>query len=109
MCSFVFGVRLAQFGSGCNLFRILPDILLKLRKTPQMEREKEELSQELIGAKLQVAQLYMEVDGIKLRHRQAALATASALVIEDGDDVSPTSSARTSPPPSPNSPITMQL
>lgn len=79
------------------------------RKTPQMEREKEELSQELIGAKLQVAQLYMEVDGIKLRHRQAALATASALVIEDDDVVSPTSSARTSPPPSPNSPITMQL
>ncbi|CAN0459781.1 unnamed protein product, partial [Discosporangium mesarthrocarpum] len=36
----------------------------------QLEGEKEELSQELIKAKLQVAQLSMEIDGIKLRHRQ---------------------------------------
>ena len=76
-----------------------------------MEKDKEELSQELIAAKLQVAQLYMEVDGIKLRHRQAALAaTAAALEIQDeASELSPVSSARTSPPPSPNSPITMNL
>lgn len=43
-----------------------------------MESEKEELSQELISAKLQVAQLSMEVDGLKLRHRQEVIAASEA-------------------------------
>ena len=47
-----------------------------------MEREKEELSQELISAKLQVAQLYMEVDGLKLQHRQATIAAEAAHALQ---------------------------
>lgn len=74
----------------------------------QMEIEKEELSQELISAKLQVAQLFMEVDGLKLRHRQEAVAANAARALELENAVSPAST----PPsrgPSPTSPHTMEL
>lgn len=73
-----------------------------------MESEKEELSQELISAKLQVAQLFMEVDGLKLRHRQETIAASAAHALELETIVSSSSSA-TSAAPSPTSPHTMEL
>lgn len=80
-----------------------------------MEREKEELSQELISAKLQVAQLYMEVDGLKLQHRQATVAAEAAHALEmesasaspansKSDPPSPASHQYSQSPPSPASP-----
>ncbi|CAN0437736.1 unnamed protein product [Laminaria digitata] len=81
----------------------------------QMEAEKEELSQELISAKLQVAQLFMEVDGLKLRHRKATIAATAAHALQLDTATaqsSPTNSSKSSAkstPPSPASPHTMEL
>lgn len=80
----------------------------------QMEADKEELSQELISAKLQVAQLFMEVDGLKLRHRKATIAAtaAHALQLDTATAQSSPSSSKSSSksrPPSPASPHTMEL
>lgn len=89
----------------------------------QMESEKEELSQELISAKLQVAQLSMEVDGLKLRHRQEAIAASEAhaqalesalsppqSVVSMASQTSPVSPRSVSSPVgSPVSPHTMEL
>lgn len=79
-----------------------------------MEADKEELSQELISAKLQVAQLFMEVDGLKLRHRKATIAAtaAHALQLDTATAQSSPSSSKSSSksrPPSPASPHTMEL
>lgn len=80
-----------------------------------MESDKEELSQELISAKLQVAQLFMEVDGLKLRHRKATIAATAAHALQLDSATaqsSPASSSRSShksTPPSPASPHTMEL
>lgn len=65
-----------------------------------MEREKEELSTELISAKLQVAQLYMQVDGLKLQHRQAteAASTQHAMELESASG-SPVTSMSDTPSP----------
>lgn len=68
-----------------------------------MEREKEELSQQLISAKLQVAQLYMEVDGLKLQHRQATAVAAREAHALGMDSASGSPATPKSAPPSPAS------
>lgn len=70
-----------------------------------MEADKEELSRELIAAKLKVAQLSMEVDGLKLEHRRERIADAAHVEAEEES----VSSVSTSTPPSPSSPCTMEL
>lgn len=85
----------------------------------QMESEKEELSQELISAKIQVAQLSMEVDDLKLRHRQETIAAeaAHAQALEEAvtphgsmtSQTSPASAVIASPAISPSSPHTLEL
>lgn len=76
-----------------------------------MESEKEELSQELISAKLQVAQLSMEVDGLKLRHRQETIAAAAEHAEALQQASSPYSShvSTTSSHTPPTSPHTLEL
>lgn len=76
-------------------------LFLSLRPR-KVEREKEELSQELISAKLQVAQLYMEVDGLKLQHRQATIAAEAAHAVNMGS-ASGSPAMSKSDPPSPAS------